>query len=145
MVSVFVNNAFYTKKAVVIINFVVLGLAVVVQATVSGNISEIVRSALPSLNSAVALDSNFSVAPSSSTSPTLCLSEAMACVLDDSCYDCAMHEDDDESNCEAMYFDCEELWDELCCTYGQDNATCIDNEPLFDFVGECSNCGGVRF
>ncbi|MEP4901919.1 MAG: hypothetical protein ABJX82_08960, partial [Paracoccaceae bacterium] len=103
MVSVSANNALgrpgamVTKKAVIIITLVVWGLAVDVQAAVSGSISEIVMSALPSLNPAVGRDSNFSVAPSNTTL-TECLGEATACVSDGDCYDCMEQIDDDGSD-----------------------------------------------
>ncbi|MEP4438074.1 MAG: hypothetical protein ABJ324_00155, partial [Marinobacter alexandrii] len=147
MVSVSANNALglpgamATKKAVIIITLVVLGLAVDVQAAVSGSISEIVMSALPSLNPAMGRDSNFSVAPSSTTS-TECLGEALACVSDGDCYDCMEQIDDDSSDCEDFYYDCDGLWDGLCCVFAQGSATCADNEALFEFVRECSYCGG---
>lgn len=149
MVSVSADNALLlsgsvvTKKAIIFITFFVLGLALDVQAAVSGNISEIVRSALPSLNSAVALDSSFSAAPStSSTSSTVCLNEAIACFVDENCNDCVEQLDDDVVDCVDSYYGCDVLWDGLCCIFAQGRATCADNEPLFDLVRECSFCSG---
>lgn len=74
----------------------------------------------------------------------MCLEEAFVCYFDDDCALCMeeLPEDDDDTGCETIYTGCDGLWDIMCCTYTQGSAAsvCADNEPLFDLVGECSNC-----
>lgn len=135
MVSVSAKNALLsgsvvtTKKAIVI-TFLVLGLAVNVQADVSGSISDLIPS-LP--------DSNTSSVGMASTSSS-CTTEAYACALDGLCMDCLLYEIDTvNTECENIYRNCDQLWDNMCCLVTENNATCAESELLFDALRECSH------
>ena len=150
MVSVSANNALLpgsvvTKKAMIVIiitTFLFLGLAVDAQAvSVLGAIADI-RDILPTL--LPSSNSSAEVGPAASivSSTTNCLSEGIACVSDEDCFNCMEQlDDDDDSDCEGAYYGCDGLWDGMCCAFAQGSAACTDNEALFDVVRECLSCG----
>lgn len=63
-----------------------------------------------------------------------CLDLAMdACIDEMECLVCAASGPDHCDDIDVA--DCESFWDLLCCTYGTSD-TCLENDLLFDLVGE---------